>query len=321
MPVLTEFSPFTYQVLMLITVLFIKSIISHFVSHAPLRFFQFYCSQLSKKVNNHNNSPANQVISGLLALLVTVVPISIILWLFADFVAVDYLWQGLLLYFALGRLNLSKINKIIAQALTRNKNALAKQTLKPFLLRETDNLSVMGLSKAAIEMQLLRTLQQVYVVSFIFITVSPLAALMYRLILEMHYCWNSKLARFKNFGFYSHRFTQIIQWLPSRLMAVLILLSTLGQGSWLSWRLTRSYFFTLNNNFIIAVQAFSLTVRLGGVAMYEKEKLRKIAFNDLAKQPTPDDVIRATSKVNFSIYSSLFLLVLLAIVLELTVIN
>lgn len=313
MTVLTELAPFTYHVLILMVVLIIKSLVSHFIAHEPLRFFQFYCLQLGNKVNNSKNSTQHQIIAGLLALLVTLVPIVIILWLFADFIAVDYLWQGLLLYLALGSLNLGQVNIGIAQALVAKKNYLAKQTLKPLLLRETDQLSPVGLSKAAIEMHLLRSLQQIYVVSFLFITFGPLAALSYRLMLEMHYCWNTKLGQYKHFGFYSQLFIQLIQWLPSRLMALLILLSTVGQGSLLFWRLTRGHLFKLNNDFFIAVHAFSLTVRLGGVAMYQGEKLRKAAFNDLGKQPEPRDIIKASRKVNFTIYSSLFLLALSAL--------
>jgi len=313
MTLLTELTPFSYQVLILIIVLILKSAVSHFVAHEPLRFFQFYCLQLGNKVNKSQNSSQQQTIAGLVALLITLLPIAIILWLFADFVAVDYLWQALLLYFALGSLNLAQINKSIAQALVAKQSYLAKQTLKPWLLRETEQLSSVGLSKAAIEMQLLRTAQQVYVVGFLFIGLGPLAALSYRLILEMHFCWNSKLPKFKHFGFYSQLFVQLIQWLPSRVMALLILLSTLGQGGALSWRLMKGHFFKLNNNFIIGVHAFSLAIRLGGVAMYNKEKLRKAAFNDLAKQPEPQDIIKANNKINFAVYSSLLLLAVAAV--------
>jgi adenosylcobinamide-phosphate synthase len=313
MTALTELTPFTYHVLILVVVLIIKSIVSHFITHEPLRFFQFYCAQLGLKVLNTNNSAQHQIIAGLLALLITLVPIVIILWLFADFVAVDYVWQGLLLYLALGSLNLGQINVGIAQALVAKQNYLAKQTLKPLLLRETEQLSQVGLSKAAIEMHLLRSLQQIYVVSFLFLTFGPLSALSYRLMLEMHYCWNTKLGQYKHFGFYSQLFIQLIQWLPSRLMSLLILLSSIGKGSVLFWRLTRGHIFKFNNDFYIAVHAFSLAVRLGGVAMYQGEKLRKAAFNDLGKQPEPRDIIKANRKVTFSIYSSLFLLVLLAL--------
>lgn len=313
MTVFTELTPFTYHVLILMVVLIIKAFVSHFVAHEPLRYFNFYCLQLANKVNNANNSSQQQTIAGLLSLLVTLVPVVTILWLFADFVAVDYLWQGLLLYFSLGNVNLAQVNKEIAQALVAKQNYLAKQTLQPLMLRETEQLSQVGLSKAAIEMQLLRTAQQIYAVAFLFIVLGPLAALSYRLILEMHYCWNIKLTQYKSFGFYSQLFSQLIQWLPNRLMALLMLLSTVGEGSLLFWRLARSHFFKLNNNFIIAVHAFSLTVRLGGVAIYQQKKLRKAAFNDLGKQPEARDIIKANHKINFIVYSSLLLLALLAL--------
>ena len=313
MSALTELTPFIYHVLVLMAVLFIKFLVSHFLPNEALRFFQFYCLQLGNKVNNGNNSTQHQTIAGLLALLVTLVPITIILWLFADFVAVEYLWQALLLYFALGNLNLGEINKRVVQALAAKQNHLAKQTLKPLLLRETAQLSEVGLSKAAIEMQLLRSAQQIYVVSFVAIVLGPLAALSYRLMLEMHYCWNTKLERYKNFGFYSQLFVQLIQWLPIRLMALFVLLTALGQQNGLSWRLTRLHFFKLNTDLLTAVFAVSLGVRLGGVAIYQQEKRRKIAFNDLAKQPAPHDVIKANSTLNLVIYSSLFLLALIAL--------
>ncbi len=313
MTILTELTPFSYQALILIIVLPLKAVISHFVAHEPLGFFQHYCLLLSNKVNKSQNTTQQQTIAGLVALLVTLVPIAIILWLFADFVAVDYLWQGLLLYLALGPLNLTQINKSIAQAIVAKQSYLAKQTLQPLMLRETAQLSPVGLSKAAIEMHLLRSAQQIYVVSFLFIAFDPLAALSYRLILEMHYCWNCKLAKFKYFGSYSHLFVQLIQWFPIRLMALLMLFSSLGKGSILSWRLMRGYFFKLNNNFILGVHAFSLAVKLGGVAMYQQQKLRKVAFNDLAKQPEPQDIIKSSTKINLAIGSSMLLLIMAAI--------
>ena len=48
---------FSYQVLILIVVIVCKATLSHFICHEPLRFFQFYCRQLSNKVNKPQNSP------------------------------------------------------------------------------------------------------------------------------------------------------------------------------------------------------------------------------------------------------------------------
>ena len=104
-------------------------------------------------------------------------------------------------------------------------------------------------------------------------------------------------------------------------MALLILLSSLGSGTALSWRLMRGHFFKLNNNFIIGIHAFSLAVKLGGVAMYQQQKLRKIAFNDLAKQPEPQDIIKSSKKINVAIVISLLLLIVAAIVWQFAAIH
>ncbi len=85
-----ELSSFSYQLLILLTVILSKTIISHFVHHEPLRYFQFYCQKLSGKVNKQHNSPKQQTIAGFVAIVITLSPITIILWLFEAFVAVDY---------------------------------------------------------------------------------------------------------------------------------------------------------------------------------------------------------------------------------------
>jgi len=306
---------FSYQVLILVLVLVLKTIISHFVNHEPLRAFQFYCQKLSDKVNNRKNSEQQQIIAGLVAILVTLLPIAIILWLFSDFVAVDYLWQGLMLYFSLGTMCLQATNKSIAKALVAKKNYEAKQLLNALVLRDTTQLSAVGLSKAAIEMQLLRTLQQGYVVVFIFLFFGPLAAFCYRLLLEMHYSWNPKLTRFTSFGFYSAQLVYLCQWLPVRLFSVSLLLLNIGRNCLLTWRLSKAYFFQLNNHFAMSLLALVLEVKLGGVAMYQQNKLRRISFNDLAKQPEAADIIHANKQIKQVIWLSLIGIVTVAITL------
>lgn len=321
----TTLSSFSYQLLILLSVILSKAIVSHFIRHEPLRFFQFYCQKLSDKVNRPQNTsqhtPKQQAIAGLVAIIITLPPIIIILWLFESFVEVDFLWQGLLLYIAIGSFGLAQINKTIAQALVSKQNYLAKQTLKPWVLRETEPLSNLGLSKTSIEMQLLRTLQQGYAVAVIFITFGALMAISYRLLLEMHYCWNTKLVKYNHFGLYSKRLVNLCFWLPVRIFSLLLLFVSIGKDFVLFWRLSRQYFFQLNTNIALSLLALSLEVKLGGVAIYDdkehsKEKLRKVNFNNLARQPQATDIIHANKKIHGIIYISLFFITLLAITIE-----
>ena len=308
----TEINTFSYQVLLLVVVMIIKVMMSRFIEHEPLRFFGFYCQQLSNKVNKSSNNIKQQSVAGLVAIIVTLAPLTLILWLFSDFVAVDYLWHGLLLYLALGSFNLHRINKAIAQALVANQSYLAKQTLNPLVLRKTEQLSAVGLSKAAIEMQLLRTLQQGNAVAFIFLAIGPLAAFIYRLLLEMHYHWNPKLSEFSYFGYYASALVSILTWLPVRVFSLLLLLCSLGRNFLLFWRLSRRYLFQLNNNVAVLLLALNLEIKLGGVAIYQQEKLWRTHFNDRAQQPKVTDIIHANKLLKKVITVSLFFLISLA---------
>lgn len=319
-------SSFSYQLLILLVVIGCKAIISHFIPHEPLRFFQFYCQKLSDKVNKPQNSPQQQTIAGLIAILVTLFPIAIILYLFEAFIEVNVLWQAFLLYIAIGSFGLAHTNKNIAQALVSKQNYLAKQTLKALVLRETEPLSSLGLSKTSIEMQLLRTLQQGYTVAIIFLIAGPLTAIIYRLLLEMHYCWNTKLVSYNHFGIYSKHLTNFLQWLPVRVFSLLLIFTSIGKNFVLFWRLSKHSFFQLNNNIALLLLALSLEIKLGGVALYDnqnegKQKLRKISFNDLARQPQITDIIHASNKIKTIIYISLFFITFIAFSLELAFAN
>jgi adenosylcobinamide-phosphate synthase len=319
-------SSYSYQLLVLLAVITSKATISHFIRHEPLRFFQFYCQRLSDKVNKLQNSPKQQIIAGFIAVLVTLLPIVIILYLFEAFIEVNILWQALLLYIAMGSFGLAQTNKIIAQALVSKQNYFAKQTLKPWVLRETEPLSSLGLSKGCIEMQLLRTLQQGYAVAIIFLIGGPLAAISYRLLLEMHYCWNTKLVSYKYFGLYCKRLVNLLQWLPVRIFSTLLIFTSIGKNFVLFWRLSKQHFFQLDNNIALLLLALNLEVKLGGVALYDdqnqgKQKIRKVSFNDLARQPQITDIIHASGKIRGIIYISLFFISFITFIFELAFAN
>ncbi|WP_241238794.1 cobalamin biosynthesis protein [Colwellia sp. Arc7-635] len=297
----------------LLLLIALKAIVGQFITQHPLAFFSFYCQRLADKVNKTSSSPRQQNISGLIAILVTLVPLLVILWLFEAFIEVYWLWHALLLYLALGSFGLSKTNKLVARDLVANNNYQAKQKIAPFLLRDTEPLSALGISKACIEMQLLRSSQLLVCVGFYYLVFGPLAALTFRLLLEMHYAWNIKIARFAHFGAAVNHIVKLLQWLPSRLFSLLLLLGTVGQNTLLSWRLIRGKFFQTDNNILLHILALGLEIKLSGVAMYNGSKVRKISFNDQARQPQATDIIHASKRINFALYLFLLLVMLLAI--------
>lgn len=304
---------FINNLTLLLGVILLKIFLSIFFIKEPLHLFRFFCDQLAKKVNNPNNSAHQQKIAGVIGVLVTLVPLVIIFWLFEDFVVVTWLWHAFLLYLALGSFGLTRMSMKIAKALNTNNTYDAKQLLQPLILRETDKLSALGISKATIEMQLIQTIQQCFVVSFYFLLFGPLTALTYRLLLEIHYSWNIKKKGFSAFGKHVNTLIQLLQWLPARLFVLLLLLGAIGQNFLLYWRLTKQYFFTLNNHIAIYTMALIIEKKLGGVALYNGEKLRRVSFNDKAREPEARDIIHAVKRVNQVLYFSVATMVFMVL--------
>jgi len=285
------------NILLLLLVLLVKSFIYKIVPHEPFRFFHFYCLRLANKVNNPKNSQQQQKVAGFIAALITVLPLVIILGVFETLIEVPVIWHGLLLYLALGAFGMNKLATDIAQAVSVSDKYQAKQLLALNVLRDTDQLSTVGINKTCIEMILLRTIQQQFVVGVVFLIAGPLSALSYRLLLEMHYCWNNKKQGFQCFGKTIHTVVNTIQWLPVRLFLLLQLVLTLNQPTILYWRLVKKHFFKNTNSIIINYLAYVLTIKLGGVAMYNLQKLRRENYNDQGQQPQARDIINAAKHI------------------------
>lgn len=316
MDTLSQLPLFSQHIVILLAVIAIKSLVAQFSPLTKVSLFSLYCQRLSDKVNRPNNSDKQRKIAGFVATLITLSPVVIILWLFADFVAVPWLWQALLLYFSLGAFGAFSSIKQLAEALNKQDKLQAKQTLLPWVLRDVEQMSVLGLSKAAIEMLAIKSFQQQFVVGFIFIVCGPLFAFSYRMLLEMHYAWNIKSHNFVQFGAFVNQIVKLIQWIPARLYFCLLFISHLHQSPVLYWRLVKKHFFQLNNNLLISYWAYLLEVQLGGVAMYNKNKLRRLSFNDKAQQPHPQNLyvaIKQLQLMNILVLSLLIIIGLLSL--------
>jgi adenosylcobinamide-phosphate synthase len=296
------------SIILLSGVILVKALLYRISPHEPLRFFRFYCFRLANKVNNHQNNPHQQQIAGVIAAIITLLPIVIILSLFETLIEITLIWHALLLYLAIGGFSLKLVAKNIARSVTVNNKYQAKTLLAPQVLRDTDQLSMVGINKACIEMLVVRTVQQQFVVAAVFLLCGSLTALSFRLLLEMHYSWNIKQQRFFNFGQGINKIVNIVQWFPTRLFLLLQIIITLNHPITLYWRLIKKHFFKNNNSIVIHYLAFVLTVRLGGVAMYKLHKLRRLSFNDKGRQPHADDIINATKHIFKLQYSAIFLL-------------
>lgn len=241
--------------------------------YQPLTFFRIFARQLAAKVHpDPHRASSQQLISGSLALAVVLLPTLALLaplyWL-SDWPLV---LDGLLLYFCLDFVYYRQQSHKIAQAISQQQNSRAKDLLQPLVLRHTQTLSSVGLSKACIEMLWLRTAKQWLGVSFWFLIGGGLAAVAYRLLLLCNQEWNDKQSKFRYFGRPASLLTQWASLPATLITAALLALLTGIRGAIKQWRQARQLQFCLSHLLLLPVLAAALQINLAGPVMYQQQK-------------------------------------------------
>lgn len=317
---LERLPPSSINSLILLGVILLQLLAGSLSQSRKFSIFSIYCQQFSLKVNKPNRSDSHRKIAGFIATTITWLPIVIILWLFESLIEVPWLWSALLLYFSLDKLQLNSIAQQEFLLLSSGNKHEARMLISPITLRDTDQLSPIGLCKATIETLILKKLQLQFCVGFYFLIFGPLAAVTYRLLLELHYQWNIKRSEYRAFGKFPHIITSLMQWLPGRLFLILMFVISIRQPIGLLWHIVKQSFFQLNNNILTHLLALELGIKLGGVAMYDGIKLRRDSFNDRGRQPEANSIIQAVKYLNL-VMTLIICLLVSFIILSATLIN
>lgn len=256
----------------------------------PIAFFRFICDRMAVKVLPNTLQTQQHYLSGALALVTLAIPAVVIVYLVSQFASYQWLFDAIVLYLCLQFSQHIKLHAQINRALLANKKQLAKDLLKPLVLRDTAMLSALGINKASIEMYTLRLVYQQAVVLFWFILLGPVAALAYRMCFEASQSWNIKLVQLKRFGYLSHVITTAFQWLPVRLFAVLLLAVGLSNRMLkdLKKLFSPNVFFGPSGGVTLAAVASALNKNMSGPVFYNDLKIHRVKFLH-GDEPDPAD--------------------------------
>jgi len=281
--------------------------------------YRIYCQLLANKVNKPSNGQQQQKIAGIMALLVTIAPLFVILWLFADLVEIPFIWQGLLLFMALDGMEQGGRTQKLSKQLAVQQKDLAKQTVQLNVLRETNKLSSMGLVKAQIEAHLTKVIQQYMTTCLIFLTVGGLAALTYRLLLEAHYSWNTKLSKYEFFGALPKHLVRLFNWPAQQCFILSYCFITLVQKSPSYSLRSIDNFWSLGTSYSLSLLAYKNNIKLGGVAMYEGNKIRREVLNQQGEEPEINHLGSVRSQINLTLVIFFIIAMFLAVAFQLAV--
>ncbi len=294
----------------------------------PMSFVRFLGERMAVKVQPKQGAPKNQhVISGALAAFMIIAPNLAILIIFREFVYYPALFDACILYVCLQFSTYIKRSQQIKKALKLKKKSLSKSLLKPMVLRETEMLSEVGVTKATIESLLLRFHYQAIVVWFWFILLGPFTALTYRVCYELHHSWSTKLPQYEYFGKPVAKFVFVLQWVPIRLSAFLAVFIAKGVGvvTYIrKYRIARSISET-QGAIVLRACHFALNTNLSGPLFYRdksKAEANKYRRNKYIGDGEPRPIAVSSSLALINRITVVFLLLLLLFCLALhTAIN
>ncbi|XOV80806.1 MAG: cobalamin biosynthesis protein [Aestuariibacter sp.] len=259
-------------IILLLVVLLEKLLVWPDKSH-PLTMMRLLGQSLANRVlKKPQRSDYQQKVSGALSVFVILFPVLLTALTFLWFAEYQWFFDALFLFIALQFVPVIQKTKQIDTLLHAQKKALARNHLSRIVLRQVDNLSLMGITKANMETLVLRFHYQYLTTLFWFLILGGIGALFYRMCYELSQQWNIKQEKFKHFGRPVSILCYYMQWIPVRLSLILFT-GTLGlTGSWQAIKNQQGG--VSAHTLILATFAGAVGKQLGGPAFYNNRKFR-----------------------------------------------
>ncbi len=246
----------------------------------PYSLLRMLAERMQRKVVRPGlRSPSQQRAAGLLSALLLLLPLLLPLYLLLSWAYQPLLVEAVLLWLLLSGEQSARELGPIATDLAQDFKLKARQRLQPLVLRQTDNLSALGLIKATIETRLLRSCALLFSPLFWYLLAGIEVSLTLLLLRQLCMVWNRKLSRYYYFAAIPATLLQWFEWLPCRLFA-LLLSAHRGLRYWLrhAWR-GLAPFPDNNSGLVLGCAAQALRCNLAGPRFYAGQKIRLVRLD------------------------------------------
>lgn len=196
----------------------------------------------------------------------------------------------------------------VYQALTEKGLPAARPAVAEIVGRETAQLSAEGVIKAAVETVAENTSDGVTAPLFWLMLGGPVLGWGYKAVNTMDSMIGYRNERYLFFGRAAARMDDVMNYIPARLAALLMLLASLPAGldsaaALRIWKRDRRKHKSPNSAQTESVCAGALGIQLAGDAVYFGKTVEKTLIGDARRTPVPEDILRA----NRLLYGTSFL--------------
>ncbi len=254
------------------------------------------------KIDNANYSPLKSRLIGLLALIILILPITLLLsyinLLFTE--QSLHIIEILILFFTLGNNSLRLHAIWVFKALQNSDISNARLKTSWIVSRDTSQLNPSDLSKATIESVLENGNDAIFAALFWFVIAGIPGVVIYRLSNTLDAMWGYKSNRYLYFGWAAARLDDILNFIPAHLTAVSYAITGKFFSAMGCWLQQAYHWKSLNAGVVMSTGAGALAIKLGGAAKYHGiVSQRKILGT--GEDPDSKDIKRAISLVQRSL--------------------
>ena len=281
----------------------------------PVIWFGRLISYLDRKFNSKNDSDSLQKRKGLYSLLIfiaTALAVGLaIQWFFSLFGAFGFLLLALVSTTGLAQLSLDTHVQRVYKDLLKKDLEAARRSVSMIVGRDPENLSEEEVTTAALE-SLSESFNDGVVAPVFWLLIGGLPGLaVYKIVNTADSMIGHKDKKYKNFGWASARFDDLLNYIPARLSGLLIVLAS-RRGLFTMLRQAKLHD-SPNAGWPESAMAGGLRVKLGGPATYSGEVLMRPIFGS-GEYPTLEDFkkgIRISRISHFLLWMLVLLLVIL----------
>ena len=270
----------------------------------PLVGFGAIANKIESCLNESRTSSSVQLISGIFSWVIVVIAPTLLILLFVTLVEerveewvdnrvyTSCFFDVIFLYLAIGYNSLRQHAVAILTPLKANDLATARQKVGWIVSRDTTDLDEVGVRKATIESVLENGSDAIFAPVFWYVIGGLPAVIIYRLSNTLDAMWGYKTPRFLYFGRFSARMDDVLNYLPSRLVALSYALCGHFLGAIRCWREQAHLLNSPNAGVVMTAGAGALNCELGGDTSYHGTLVSKPAFGGQLRV-TNSDVNRA----------------------------
>lgn len=286
----------------------------------PLVQFGALANCIEKKLN----TGANKRYKGICAVILAIVPLSLIIIVLdkicSDLVVLNWLLSSVVLYLAIGWQSLIEHAANVAKPLQAENIEQARKAVSFIVSRDTRELSEEAVAKAGVESVLENGADAVFAPIFWFCVFGVPGVFIYRLSNTLDAMWGYKNTRFLEFGWCAARMDDVLNFIPARLTALSYALMGDTTKSLSSWQEQGSSWESPNAGHVMAAGAGALNVFLGGNAVYGEQLHQRVSLGvspDKGGQIASSTIINdACSLLNKSLALWVAALILLVAIFE-----